>query len=103
MKVRRAVDMPLSVGTLLAREGAWNRKYQVVAVKQLDESNAEVEIINVGSHFSDGRVVPARCAIRRPMKMRKILGTWASAWGGYLANGFEFRNRYVQVQVLPQP
>jgi hypothetical protein len=103
MKVRRAVDMPLSVGTLLAREGAWNRKYQVVAVKQLDENNAEVEIVNVGSRFSDGRVVPARCAIRRPLKMRKILGTWASSWGGFMAYETSFRNRYIQVQVRPQP
>ena len=99
MKVRRAVDMPLEFGSFFAREGAWNRKYQVQRVINIDDNTAEVEIVNIGSHFSDGRYNFARRRNVRKMKMRKIGGTWASAWGGYLANGFEFRNRYVQVEV----
>jgi len=99
MKVRRAVDMPLEFGSFFAREGAWNRKYQVQRVINIDNNTAEVEIVNIGSHFSDGRYNFARRRNVRKMKLRKIGGTWASAWGGYLAFETSFRNRFVQVEV----
>jgi hypothetical protein len=53
---------PLKVGDLLARNGAWDRKYKVLGISlgQCPWSNEEVWLIKVetlGQFFADGRVV----------------------------------------------
>lgn len=61
---------PLKVGDLMARNGAWDRKYKVlgIAVGQSPYSNEEAYLIKVetlGSFYADGRVVlPTRKSVR---------------------------------------
>jgi len=104
MKVRRAIDIPLTVGTVLAKDGAWDRKYKVISVTQSEPDKAIVEIVNLGNIYSCGLKIPARRTIKRSLEMKRIRGTWASKWGGsfhpFSRNG-HLKNRYVQIQEVP--
>lgn len=68
--VHISAKKPLKVGDLLARNGAWDRKYKVrgISLGQSPFSNEEVWLIKVetlGSFYADGRVVlPTRKSVR---------------------------------------
>jgi len=62
--VRRA-SSPLKVGSYLAANGAWNRKYVVVAI-----SDDRPVIVLVGRFYADGREYPAKRP--RPFQCRYV-------------------------------
>jgi hypothetical protein len=65
----KTVHKPIKKGVTLALNGAWNRKFKVVAVtREPDENGMAIWTVCVeplGSYYADGRTFPAPKRVRQ--------------------------------------